>query len=52
MLDNMLRSFEFARKLVAEVDNVSLMRKRAITIPIVKEALNNLAAEPKQGNLF
>lgn len=52
MLDNMVRSFEFARKLVAEVDSVSLMRKRAITIPIIKEALNNLAAEPRQGSLF
>ncbi len=52
MLDNMLRSFEFARKLVTEVDNVSLRRKRAITIPVVKEALNNLTAAPQQGSLF
>lgn len=52
MLANMSRSFEFARKLVAEVDNISLERKRAISIPIAKEALAVLNSEPKQGDLF
>ena len=52
MLANMSRSFDFARKLVAEVDNISLERKRAISIPIVKEALSVLNSEPKQGDLF
>ena len=52
MLANMLRSFEFARKLVAEIDNISLARKRAVSIPIVKEAITALIAEPRQGQLF
>lgn len=52
MLANMSRSFEFARKLVAEVDNISLERKRAVSIPIIREALSVLNSAPKQGDLF
>lgn len=48
---NMQRSFAYARKLVAEIDNISLARKRAITTAIVKEAFNNLANDT-QGELF
>lgn len=51
MIKNMKRSFSFCNKLVEEIDNTSLARKRAITVPLVKEAiqtLNNLA----QGDLF
>ncbi len=51
MLNNMQRSFSFARKAVAEIDNISLARKRAISIPIVKEALSSLQNDP-QGELF
>lgn len=51
ILANMQRSFAFARKLVAEIDNISLARKRAISIPIVKEALNVLN-DDHQGELF
>lgn len=51
MLNNMQRSFSFARKAVAEIDNISLARKRAVSIPIVKEALGNLHDDP-QGDLF
>lgn len=51
LLNNMQRSFSFARKVVAEIDNISLARKRAVTLPIVKEALNNLQNDP-QGDLF
>ena len=52
MLTNMQRSFNYARQLVQEIDNISLSRKRAISISIVKEAINNLDAEPLQGTLF
>lgn len=51
MLGNMQRSFSYARRLVEEIDNISLERKHAITIPIVKEAIAALAA-PAQGSLF
>lgn len=39
---NMYRSFAYAHKLVREIDNISLAYKRAITIPIVKEAMEQL----------
>lgn len=42
MTKNMQRSFAFLRKFVIEIDNISLSQKRAISIPIVKEALENL----------
>lgn len=42
MIKYMERSFSFAYKLVAEVDRVSLAKKRSITIPIVKEAFEIL----------
>lgn len=48
---NMQRSFAYARKLVAEVDNISLSKKRAVTVAIVKEALNILE-DDHQGDLF
>lgn len=51
ILVNMQRSFHYAHKLVEEIDNVSLSYKRAITLPIVKEAINNLA-QHRQGELF
>lgn len=52
MLSNMQRSFKFARELVQEIDNISLARKRAISIPIIKEAINSLEQEPLQKSLF
>ncbi len=51
ILANMQRSFACARKLVAEIDNISLARKRAVSIPIIKEALSNLEND-SQGELF
>lgn len=39
IVGNMQRSYAFARKLVIEIDNISLARKHAVSIPIVKEAL-------------
>ena len=51
LLANMRRSFAYARKLVAEIDNISLSRKRAVTTAIAKEALASLN-DDSQGNLF
>ena len=39
LLNNMRRSFAYARKVVAEIDTISLARKRAVTASIAKEAL-------------
>ena len=51
LLNNMQRSFAYARKIVAEIDNLSLARKRAVTVPLVKEAMSLLDNNP-QGELF
>ena len=51
LLNNMQRSFAYARKIVSEIDNISLAKKRAITIPLVKEAIIALNNDC-QGNLF
>ena len=42
ILVNMERSFAYAHKLVAEIDNISLAYKRAVSIAIVKKRLPNL----------
>lgn len=39
ILNNMQRSFAYARRLVAEIDNISLARKRAVTIALAREAV-------------
>ena len=52
IIANMQRSFSFARKLVEETDKISLSRKRAVSLPIVKEAFEVLAREKLQGDLF
>lgn len=49
---NMQRSFAYARKLVDEIDRISLSRKRAVTIPIIKDAMEVIASEKLQGELF
>ena len=36
------RSFEYVTKLIQEVDEISWTYSRAVSIPIVKEAINNL----------
>ena len=51
IISNMQRSFAYARKLVAEIDSISLARKRAVSIAIVKEALSGLN-DNHQGELF
>ena len=51
MVANMQRSFAYARKLVMEIDNISLAKKRAVSVSIVKEAIASLAADT-QGELF
>ena len=51
MVINMQRSFSYAHKLVEEIDNISLSYKRAVSIPIVKEAIESLKTN-RQGELF
>lgn len=51
LLNNMQRSFSYARKLVEEIDNISLARKRAVSINIAKEAITTLNSD-KQFSLF
>ena len=45
------RSFDFVSKLVAEVDEISWIYGRAVSIPIVKEAIKNLT-QNQQLELF
>ena len=45
LLKNMQRSFSYARKLVEEIDNISLARKRAVSLPIAKEAIETLDSD-------
>ncbi|MBE6452879.1 MAG: DNA replication protein [Alphaproteobacteria bacterium] len=52
ILSNMQRSFHYAGQLVQEIDNISLSRKRAISIPLIKEAIFSLQKEPLQPSLF
>lgn len=42
IVQNMQRSFSYARNLVAEIDAASLAYKRAVTIPLVKEVMAEL----------
>lgn len=51
LINNMQRSFSYARKIVTEIDNVSLACKRAISIAIIREAISNLENN-QQGELF
>ena len=51
IITNMQRSFAYARKLVEEIDNISLAKKRGITIAIIKEAISNLNNDG-QADLF
>lgn len=51
MLNNMQRSFSYCSRLVEEIDNISLARKRAVSIPLVKEAFAALDSHT-QGELF
>ena len=45
LLYNMQRSFSFARKLVEEIDNISLARKRAVSVAIAREAIEILNSD-------
>ena len=49
--ESFIRPSAYARKLVAEIDSISLARKRAVSIAIVKEALSVLN-DNHQGELF
>ena len=48
IIRNMQRSFSYARRLVEEVDMISLARKRAVTVPLVKEAMQTLDTHVQQ----
>ena len=52
ILANMERTFAYARQLVQEIDNISLIRKRAVSISIIKEAITSPQEKPIQGFLF
>ncbi|MBE6459312.1 MAG: hypothetical protein E7010_05870 [Alphaproteobacteria bacterium] len=52
IVSNMQRSFAYARKLVKETDRISLSLKRAVSIPIIKEAMTIIDSEKLQGDLF
>ena len=45
LLKNIHRSFSYVRKLVEEIDNISLAKKRAISINIAKEAIATLDSD-------
>lgn len=51
LLNNMERSFAYARKIVAQIDRLSLSRKRAVSIPLIKDAIADLSNDV-QGELF
>ncbi len=51
ILNHTERSFDFVRRLVAEIDDISWTYGRAVTISIVKEAFNTLSKN-KQLELF
>ena len=48
ILVNMQRSFCYAHRLVEEIDNISMSYKRAVSIPIVKEAFIALRQHTQQ----
>lgn len=52
IIQNMQRSFSYARRLVEEIDMISLSRKRAVSIPIVKEAMQTLDTHVQQELCF
>ena len=52
ILANMERTFAYARQLVQEIDNISLIRKRAVSTAIIKDAIYSLQDKPIQGCLF
>jgi chromosomal replication initiation ATPase DnaA len=52
IVQNTQRSFSFVQKFVAEIDTVSLAYKRAVSVPIAREALKTLLAVPEQLELF
>ena len=45
LIKNIHRSFSYVRKLVEEIDNISLAKKRAISINIAKEAITTLNSD-------
>ena len=50
-LKYMTRSYEYAQKLVAEADRISLIKKAPVTINVIKEAVE-LLDDNRQGDFF
>lgn len=48
IVQNMERSFSYAEKLVEEADKISLCLKRAVSVPIIKQAMHELAHHTQQ----
>lgn len=48
ILQNMERSFAYAEKLVKQTDDLSLALKRAVTVPLVKQAMQELSHNTQQ----
>ncbi|MDR1694025.1 MAG: hypothetical protein LBR70_02375 [Lactobacillaceae bacterium] len=49
--NNAQRSFAYIKRLVVEIDSISISKKRAVSIPIIKEAIISLGNN-QQGLLF
>lgn len=43
IIQNMERSFSYALKLVDAADSLSLALKRAVTVPLIKEAMHQIS---------
>ena len=50
-LNNMTRSFDFAKKLAKEADRISLIKKSPVNIAVIKEAIE-LLQDNSQGDFF
>ncbi|MBR2299436.1 MAG: hypothetical protein IJ870_02540 [Alphaproteobacteria bacterium] len=48
IVQNMERSFSYAIKLVEEADALSLSLKRAVTVPLIKEAMHQISHNTQQ----
>lgn len=52
ILGRMERSFAAARQVVEALDNASLARRRAITVPLARAVLEKIDHDDRQGDLF
>lgn len=52
ILGRMERSFAAARQVVEALDNASLARRRAISVPLTRAVLEKIECDERQGDLF